>query len=58
MLLMINKTQWHTHDIFTYALYLYTAILILLTIDVIMITFRFKQLFVLMLDNDKPDTTE
>jgi magnesium-transporting ATPase (P-type) len=56
--LVANKAQWFSPDIFSYILYAYIGILFILSMMIIIVSYRFKQLFVLLSNNEKPNISE
>ncbi len=56
--LIVNKTHWINPQYLTYVLYGYISVLVGLSISIVTVLYKFKQLFVLLSDNNKPDITE
>jgi len=56
--LIADKAHWFNPENLTYILYGYMGILVFLSIVIIRVSYRFKQLFILLSNNDKPDVSE
>lgn len=56
--LIANKASWFSPDNLTYLLYGYVFLLVVLSISIVKVSYKFKQLFVLLSDNDKPNVSE
>ncbi len=58
ILLLINKLSIKDTIAFQYVLYFYLFLIFAITIETIRVVIKFKKLFILLLDNSKPDITE
>jgi len=57
-ILLVKETSFKDSDFFEFVLYFYVFVLFVISTNVIYVFYKFKKLFILLLDNSKPVVTE